>query len=52
MSKELEAELGKLTYKRAKLETELQEALARSQEIINLLQQDEEIKAEKPKTDK
>jgi len=52
MSKELEAELGKLTYERAKLEAAYKANMARAQEIINLLQQDEEIKAEKPKTDK
>ena len=52
MSKELEAELGKLTYERAKLEAAYKANMARSQEIVSLLQQDEGKKAEKPKTDK
>ena len=49
MSKELEAELGKLTYDRAKLEAAYKVNIARAQEIVNLLQQDEEKKSEEPK---
>ena len=52
MSKELKTELGELTYERAKLEAAYKANMARAQEIINLLQQDEGKKVEEPKKDK